>query len=86
MLRGLTAISFGISVGLPADTASLPDGERLAYASLQRWMDEVTGYEFAKDASTPYYHARTISCDDAARHIDRLSSSLAKVVSEIRAL
>ena len=69
---------------LPADVASLPDEERLAYASLERWMDEVAGYEFAKDASTPYYHARTISYDDAARHIDRLSGSLARVVSEIR--
>ncbi len=36
--------------------------------------------------STPYYHARTISYDDAARYIDRLSGSLAKVVSEIRSL
>ena len=47
-------------------------------------MEEIAGYNFAKDAS--YYHARTISYDDAARHIDRLESDLAKVVSEIRAL
>ena len=86
VLRGLTAVSFGISVDLPADAASLPDEERLAYAPLQRWMDEVAGYEFAKDASTPSYRARTITYDDAARHIDRLSSSLARVVSEIRSL
>ena len=84
VLRELTAVSVGISVDLPADVASLPDEERLAYASLERWMDEVAGYEFAKDASNPYYHARTISYDDAARHIDRLSGSLARVVSEIR--
>ena len=86
VLRGLSAVSVGISVDLPADVASLPDEERSAYTSLQRWMDEVAGYEFAKDATNPDYHARTISYDDAARHIDRLSSSLAKVVSEIRSL
>ena len=86
VLRGLTAVSFGISVDLPATDASLPDDERLRYASLRRWMEEIAGYNFAKDASTPYYHARTISYDDAARHIDRLESDLAKVVSEIRAL
>ena len=86
VLRGLTAVSLGISVDLPPTGASLPDKERLAYASLQQWMDEIAGYEFARDASTPYYHARTISYDDAARHIDRLASGLARVVSEIRSL
>ena len=86
VLRGLTAVSFGISVDLPATEASLPEDKRFVYASLRRWMEEIAGYDFAKDASTPYYHARTISYDDAARHIDRLESDLAKVVSEIRAL
>ena len=86
VLRGLTAVSVGISVTLPKDLASLPDEDRLVYASLQRWMDEIAGYEFAKDASTPYYHARTIAYDDAVLHIDRLASAVAKVVSEIRSL
>ena len=86
VLRGLTAVSLGTSVDLPTTEASLPDDKRLVYAALRRWMEEIAGYDFAKDASTPYYHARAISYDDAARHIDRLSSSLAKVVSEIRAL
>ena len=82
VLRGLTAVSVGISVDLPADVASRPDEERSAYASLQQWMDEVAGYEFAKDAST-VLPCRTISYDDAG-HIDRLSGNLATVVSEIR--
>ena len=86
VLRGLTAISLGISVDLPATEASLPEDKRLVYAALRRWMEEIAGYDFAKDASTPYYHAWTISYDDAARHIERLSSGLAKVVSEVRAL
>ena len=86
VLRGLTAVSFGISVDLPATVASLPDDERLVYTSLRQWMEEIAGYDFAKDASTPYYHARTISYDDAARHIDRLASGLARVISEIRSL
>ena len=84
VLKGLTAVSLGISMHLPAKEVSLPDDKRLVYAALQQWMDEITGYDFAKDASPPYYQARTISYDDAARHIDRLSSSLARVVSEIR--
>ena len=86
VLRGLTAVSFGISVDLPATVASLPDEERLVYTALQQWMEEIAGYDFAKDASTPYYHARTISYDDAARHIDRLARGLARIVSEIRPL
>ena len=69
---------------LPAKEASLSDDKQLVYAALQQWMDEIAGYDFARDASPPYYQARTISYDDAARHIDRLSSSLARVVSEIR--
>ena len=84
VLRGLTAVSLGISMDLPAKEASLPDDKRLAYAALREWKGEIDGYDFAKDASTPYYHARTISYEDAARHIDQLSSSLARVVSEIR--
>ena len=84
VLRGLTAVSLGISMDLPAKEASPPDDKRLAYAALRQWMGEIAGYDFAKDASTPYYHARTISYDDAAHHIDQLSSSLARVVSEIR--
>ena len=83
VLRGLTAVSLGISVDLPAKEASLPDDKRLAYAALRQWVDEIAGYDFAKDASTANYHARTISYDDASRHIDQLSSSLARVVSEI---
>ena len=86
VLRGLTDVSVGISVNLPATVASLPDEERPVYASLQQWMDEIAGYDFAKDADTPYYHVRTVSYDDAARHIDRLASGLARVVSEIRSL
>ena len=69
---------------LPANEAALPADKRSVYAALRQWMDEVAGYDFAKDASTPYYHARTISYDDAAHHVDRLSSSLARIVSEIR--
>ena len=83
VLRGLTAVSLGISVDLPAKEASLPDDKRLAYAALRQWVDEIAGCDFAKDASTANYHARTISYDDASRHIDQLSSSLARVVSEI---
>ena len=82
VLRGLTADSVGTSVDLSADAASLPDEERAPYASLRRWTDEIAGYEFAKDASNPYYRTRTISYADAVRHVDRLSGSLAKVVSE----
>ena len=85
VLTGLTSVSLGISMkDLPAKEASLPDDERLAYAALRQWMDEIAGYDFAKDASPPHYRARTISYDDAARHIDRLSNSLARVISEIR--
>ena len=84
VLKGLTAVSLGRSVSLPAKEASLPDDKRLANAALRRWMDEIAGYDFAKDASTANYRARTISYDDASRHIDQLSSSLARVVSEIR--
>ena len=84
VLRGLTAISLGISMDLPATEESLPDDKRLAYAALRQWMQEIASYDFSKDVSTPYYHARTISYDDGARHIDQLSSSLARVVSEIR--
>jgi hypothetical protein len=86
VLRGLTGVSVGTSVNLPATVASLPEEERLVYASLQRWAEEIAGYDFAKDADNPYYHARTISYDDAALHIDRLASGLARVVSEIRSL
>ena len=84
VLKGLTAVSLGTSMDLSAMEASLPDDKRLAYAALRQWMDEIAGYDFAKDASTPYYHARTISYDDALRHIDQLSGSLKRVVSEIR--
>ena len=84
VLRGLTAVSLGISMDLPAKEATLPADKRSVYAALRHWMDEVAGYDFAKDASTPHYHARTISYDDAARHVGRLSSSLARVVSAIR--
>ena len=84
VLMGLTAVSLGISMDLPDEDTSLPDDKRSAYAALRRWMDEIADYDFAKDASTPYYHARTISYEDAARHVDRLSSSLKQVVSEIR--
>ena len=84
VLRGLTAVSLGISMDVPVEETSLPDDKRLTYVALRQWMDEIAGYDFAKDASTPYYHARTISYDDAGRHLDRLSSSLARVVSEVR--
>ena len=84
VLKGLAAVSLGVSMDLPAKETSLPDDKRLAYAALWQWMDEIAAYDFATDASTPYYHARTISYDDASRHIDQLSSSLARVVSEIR--
>ena len=86
VLRGLTAVSFGISVDLPATMESLPDEERLAYTSLRQWMEEIANYDFAKDAVTPFYRARTISYDDAARHIDRLVSSLAKIISKIQSM
>ena len=84
MLRGLTEVSVGTSVGVPATVASLPEEKRLVYASLRRWTEEIAGYDFARDADTPYYRARTISYDDAAVHIDRLAGALARVVSEIR--
>ena len=55
------------------------------YTSLRRWMEEIAGYDFVSDVYVRYsYPARTISYAAAARHIDRLSSSLEKVVSEIR--
>jgi hypothetical protein len=85
--RGLTDVSFGTTVRLPPDTAvaPLPEADRAVYASLRRWMEEIAGYDFANDVSVRHaYPARTISYDDAARHIDRLASSLAGVVSEIR--
>ena len=71
-------------MGLSAKEASLPDDKRLAYAALRQWRDEIAGYDFAKDASAANYYARTISYDDASRHIDQLSSSLARVVEKIR--
>ena len=86
VLRGLTDVSVGTSVDVPATVASLPEEKRLVYVSLRRWTEEIAGYDFAGDADTPYYHARTISYDDAALHIDRLASGLARVVSEIRSL
>ena len=86
--RGLTDVSFGTTVRLPRESAaSPPSADRAVYASLRRWMEEIAGYDFASDVSARYaYPARTINYDDAARHIDRLSSSLARVVSEIRSL
>ncbi len=84
VLRGLTAVSLGTSESLPALDASPPDDQRSAYAALRKWMDEIAGYDFAKDAPTPYYQARTINYDDAARHIERLSSSLHRVVRDVR--
>ena len=84
VLRGLTAVSLGISMDVPDEETSLLDDKRLTYVALRQWMAEIAGYDFATDASTPYYHARTISYEDAARHVDRLSSSLARVVSEVR--
>ena len=86
VLRGLTGVSVGTSVGVPESVASLPEKKRLVYASLRRWTEETAGYDFARDADNPYYHARTISYDDAAAHIDRLARALARVVSEIRSL
>ena len=86
VLKGLTDVSVGRSVDLPATVAALSEKERLVYAPLRRWAEEIAGYDFARDADTPYYHARTISYDDAALHIDRLASGLARVVSEIRSL
>jgi len=85
-LRGLTDVSVGTSAGVPETVASLPEEKRLVYAALRRWTEETAGYEFARDADNPYYHARTIGYDDAAVHIDRLASALARVVSEIRSL
>ena len=84
VLKGLAAVSLGVSIDLPAKETSLPDDKRLVYAALRQWMDEIAAYDFATDASTPYYHARTISYDDASRHLEQLLSSLARVVSEIR--
>ena len=84
--RGLTDVSFGTTVHLPHDSAAAPpEADRAVYASLRRWMEEIAGYDFASDVSVRHaYRARTISYDDATRHIDRLSSSLARIVSEIR--
>ena len=95
--RGLTDVSFGNTVHLRREGARLrnrweaarasppPEADRSVYASIRRWMDEVAGYDFASDVAVRNaYPAWTISYDDAARHLDRLSSSLAKVVSEIR--
>ena len=84
--RGLTDVSFGRTVSLPRDSAAAaaPEGDRAVYASLRRWMDEIAGYDFASDSVRSVRPARTISYAAAARHIDRLSSSLEKVVSEIR--
>ena len=84
--RGLTDVSLGTTVRLPGDSAAAPpEADQAVYASLHGWMDEIAGYDFANDVSWRHaYPARTISYDDAARHIDRLSSGLARVVSEIR--
>ena len=86
--RGLTDVSFGTTVRLPRDgTTAPPEADRAVYGSLRRWMEEIAGYDFASDVTVRHaYPASTISYDDAARHIDRLSSSLEKVVSEIRSL
>ena len=87
--RGLTDVSFGNTVHLRPEAVAdpPPEADRLVYASLRRWMEEIAGYDFANDVSISYaYPARTISYDDAARHIDRLASGLARVVSEIRSL
>ena len=67
VLRGLTDVSVGTSVGMPETVASLPEEEKLVYASLHRWTEELAGYDFARDADTPYYHARTISYDGLRR-------------------
>ena len=56
-------------------------------APLRRWMEEIGGYDFANDVTVRHaYPAQTIAYDDAALHIDRLASGLARVVSEIRSL
>ena len=87
--RGLTDISLGNTAHFRPEAAAIPppEADRLVYASLRWWMEEIVGYDFANDVFVRYtYPARTISYDNAAHHIDRLSSNLAKVVSEIRSL
>ena len=87
--RGLTDVSFGNTLHLRPEAEAEPPAEadRLVYAALRRWMEEVGRYDFANDVSVRHaYPARTISYAAAALHIDRLASGLARVVSEIRSL
>ena len=70
-----------------ATVASLADEERLVYASLQRWVEEIAGCDFAKYADTPVLPMPGRSATTTpALHIDRLARGLARVVSEIRSL
>ena len=87
--RGLTDVSFGNTVHLRLGAEADPPAEadRLVYAALRRWMEEIGGYDFANDVTVRYaYPARTINYAAAALHIDRLATGLARVVSEIRSL
>ena len=87
--RGLTDVSFGNTVHLRPEAAAdpPPEADRPVYASLRGWMEEIAGYDFANEVTVRHaYPTRTIGYDDAARHIDRLASALAKVISEIRSL
>ena len=87
--RGLTDVSFGNTVHLRLEAEADPPAEadRLVYAALRQWMEEIGGYDFANDVTVGHaYPARTIAYDDAALHIDRLATGLAMVVSEIRSL
>ena len=83
--RGLAALSFG-TWKLPATVELLPEEKRPMYAPLRQWIEEIAGWDFAKEVSNPYQHAWTVSYDEAVRHIDRLASGLKSVVSEIRPL
>ena len=77
--RGLTDVSFGAAMKPHKTTVEIPP-------VLRQWMEEIAGYDFTKEASGGTFPAWTISYDDAARHIARLESGLARVVSEIRSL
>lgn len=54
--------------------------------ALQKWEQSFRSDSFTRDASSKGVNARAVAYDDAAHHIDNLTSRLAAVVAELHSL